>query len=113
MNSTDAARAAALPYDANTGTRCRALTVSDATITLASGVYDLHHDAAVTVYVRLGETSAALPPADNAAEVSGFPIPAGTAVTLTVDATESHAGVLHARVASSTATLSCVRKGLS
>ena len=105
----DALRGASQPYTPATTTRTLDLTTADATITLVEGVYDLHHNAAVTVYVRLAATSADLPPATAAAEVDGFPIPAGAVATLAIPA----GGVLHARVASSTATLSIVRKVLA
>jgi len=103
----DALRAVAQPYDHRTATRTLDLTTADATITVVEGTYELHHDAAVTVYVRHGATSADLPPASGIAEVTGFAIPAGTVVPCALPA-----GVLHARVASSTATLVLARKVL-
>lgn len=104
----DALRAVAQPYDPRTTTRTLDLTNADAEITIDEGVYDLHHTGSATVYVRHGATSADLPPATGAAEVDGFPIPAGTVTSAALPA-----GVLHARVASSTATLSLVRKVLA
>lgn len=107
--ATDSAlRAVAQPYDERTATRTLDLTTADADITVVEGVYELHHTAAVTVYVRMGATSADLPPATGIAEVTGFAIPAGTVAQVALPA-----GALHARVASSTATLFLARKVLA
>lgn len=101
------------PYDANTATRSLALTTADATITLVSGVYDLHHTASGAVAVRMGAVATAVPPSTGADEVTGFLIPAGAVATIAIDATDAAAGVLHACTLASTGTLYLIRKVLS
>lgn len=105
-----ALRATAQPYDASTATRSLDLTTADASLTLATGVYDLFHTAAGEVAVRLGAVATALPPTTGGAEVAGFLIPAGAVATLALDATDAHAGVLHACTLASTGALRIVRK---
>lgn len=101
------------PYDAATTARSLSLTTGDATITLASGVYDLHHTAAGAVAVRMGAVATAVPPATGAAEVTGFLIPAGGVASIAIDATDDAAGVLHACTLASTGTLYLIRKVLA
>lgn len=110
----DALRATNSPYSAATTLRRLDLTTADATITLATGTYDLCHDGAGLVFVRMGATAATLSAQSTGdAETAGFVIPAGAVATLAIDATDAHAGVLHACTASGTATLRIVRKVLA
>ena len=109
-----ALRGTAAPYDHNTTMRSLALTTADATITLVSGVYDLCHDGTGLVFVRMGATAANLSAqATGDPEITGHVIPAGAVATLALDATDAHAGVLHAVTASGTATLRIIRKVLA
>lgn len=110
ISPSDIARAAATPYDALTGLRTLDLTTSNATISLAAGVYDAFHDGASgRAILSLTGTTASMPPATGAAEVTGFVCPAGSAVTFTVLDTTT----LNAKVSASTATLYLVRKAQS
>jgi hypothetical protein len=113
--ATDSAkRGVEQPYDANTTLRRLDLTTADGTITLATGVYDLTHDGTGLVFVRPGADSTALTAqTSGAAELTGHVIPAGAVATIALDATDAHAGVLHACTASGTATLRIIRKVLA
>lgn len=103
-------RAASHPFDALTGLRTLDLTTSDATISLAAGVYEafLPSAAALAVASLTGVTTA-MPPATGVAEVTGFMLPPGAVVTFVLATTTT----LHARITSATGTLYLHRKALS
>lgn len=109
MNPTDAARAAAQPCDASTTTRTLDLTTSDASLTLAAGVYEVMHSGAGFAVLALGAATTSMPPATGTAEVACVPVPPGGVASLALSAST----VLHARILASTATMYFVRKVLS
>lgn len=103
-------RAAAHPFDALTALRTLDLTTSNATISLAAGVWEvfLPSTAAIAVASLTG-TTASMPPATGAAEVTGFVLAPGGVMTIAL----AVATTLNARVTSGTATLYLHRKALS
>lgn len=110
LSPADILRAASLPYDASTTLRTLDLTTSDATISLAAGVYDVFHDgASARAIVSLTGVTTSMPPATGAAEVTAFVVPAGSMGTFAITDTTT----LHAKASASTATLYLVRKALS
>ncbi len=101
-------RAVSQPYDLNT-TRCSlALTTSDNSVDLPGDVYELTHDGAAAVSVRIGGAVEVPAPGDPA--VAGFVIPPGGLAPVVLPAGTT---ALHALIESGTATLHIVRKVLS
>ena len=110
ISNTDTVRATDAPYDIFTGLRTLDLTTSNATISLVAGVYDALHDAASgRAVLSLTGTTASMPPATGAAEVTGFVCPVGAVVTFVVTATTT----LNAKMSTGTATLYLMRKAYS
>jgi hypothetical protein len=101
---SDAARLDDHPITANSGHRRLTVSTSPASITLVAGVYEVYNSGTVLAYVRIGSVVSI--PSSGDPEVSGqAPVPAGGAITLSMDA-----GDLHGLTASGSATLEIVRK---
>ncbi len=106
---SDIIRAASAPIRATGGLRTLSLTTSDATIDLATGVYEALNTGSAHAVASLSESTASLPPSSGATEAAGaFIVPAGGAATFGVDASTT----LHAKILSGTGTLYLHRKAV-
>ncbi len=109
MTSKNALAAMAQPFNALSALRTLDLTTSNGTIALAGGVWEIFNGGTVHAVASLTGTTASMPPSTGAAEVTGFMIPAGAAVTIDTGAAGA---TLNAKTLSSTATLYLHRKAL-
>lgn len=95
------------PVNSASTLRTLDLTTANATIALVEGVYEIVNSGSVYAVASLTGTTAAMPPATGAAEVTAFMLPPSTSVQVRV----ALAGeTLNARTLSSTATLYLMRK---
>ena len=106
---SDQLRAAQAPVTAARALRTLDLTTSNATIILAAGAWEVFNGGTVHAVASLTGTTASMPPSTGAAEVTAFMIPAGGAVSFTID----EATTLNARALSSTSTLYLHRKAVA
>jgi hypothetical protein len=100
--------AAEQPFDAATELRTLDLTTSNATISLAAGVWEVFNGGTAHAVASTTGTTASMPPSTGAAAVTAFMVPAGGAATFHLGTTTT----LNAKLLSGTGTLYLHRKVL-
>lgn len=98
--------AAEQPFDAATALQTLDLTTTNATLSLAAGVWEAFNAGSAHAVASLTGTTASMPPSTGAAAVTAFMIPAGGSSSFFVASTTT----INAKLLSGTGTLYLHRK---